>query len=203
MALKLSILLLCFIAISPIFVKDFHYVKVKKLECKFEYKYFYENGTCFAKPMSRNSTSLTGKFWMKKPFVPINVSNKKILLSNVNLLCYIQLEVIFYYRYGTIFREVMKTPKLDLCALTSLAVSNPLMTEIFKALNDSSPGIIHKCPYDVVNIENTVLKIDQFAQILPEGTYRGTFNWTNKKGGKILFIQSIATITSSDKNSFG
>lgn len=74
--LKLSIFLLLFLNISPTFLKDFHYVKVKKLTCKFESKYFYENGTCFAKPMSRNSTGLTGRFWMRKPYMQINVRGK-------------------------------------------------------------------------------------------------------------------------------
>lgn len=105
----------------------------------------------------------------------------------------------FFYRHGTIRREVVKTPKLDFCALTGLAVSNPLTTLIFKALNDSIPGIIHRCPYDMLVVQNLQINIDHFP-IFPQGEYTMEFNFTKFNEVQIGHAAVIGKLMSPKRN---
>ena len=47
--------------------KDFQYIKVKRLKCTSDFKYVFENMTCFAKPLNRNQTGINIGIWFKKP----------------------------------------------------------------------------------------------------------------------------------------
>lgn len=96
-------------------------------------------------------------------------------------------------------REVMKTPKLDFCGMTSSSVRNPLYTHMFKVLNESHPGIIHECPYKSLIVENLHLKME-FFPILPPGEYKVIYNWTKFNGDRFVCATMTGTIISTDTN---
>lgn len=54
-----------------------------------------------------------------------------------------------YYKYGTIYREVMHTPMFDWCELVDRKQTNPMVLQIFKIFNDSFPDMMDQCPLTV------------------------------------------------------
>lgn len=59
--------------------KEYQFSKVKRLKCDPNLKYIFENFSCFAKPVSRNSTSVTVIFQTKMPFNVFHVSLIKFI----------------------------------------------------------------------------------------------------------------------------
>lgn len=59
-----------------------------------------------------------------------------------------------YFKYGTIYREVLKTPKIDICSLYALFKKDRILVHKWVAalvdvVEDSVPGALHECPYSV------------------------------------------------------
>lgn len=72
--LKLFLLTLPFLLQIDCKFKDFQYVKIKRFKCTSDFKFVYENLTCFAKPLNRNQTGVNLGVWFKKPLIFFNVS---------------------------------------------------------------------------------------------------------------------------------
>lgn len=65
------------------------------------------------------------------------------------------------YKYGVIYREVMHTPRIDLCSILNKdKIENLMVSYLVKVVDDSCPGIVHPCPYTVklffINLEASV-----------------------------------------------
>ena len=59
-----SILTFFYVAVL---MKDFQYIKIKRLKCDFNKIFFVENTTCFAKALSKNSSSINAFIYTKFP----------------------------------------------------------------------------------------------------------------------------------------
>lgn len=53
------------------------------------------------------------------------------------------------FKYGTIYREVMHTPKFDWCELMDDKQTNPMLRQIKSLFQDSFPDLMHRCPFQV------------------------------------------------------
>lgn len=54
------------------------------------------------------------------------------------------------YKYGTIYREVMHTPHVNICEFLENKNDNKMLAQILTVVTDNTaPGMIHKCPYQV------------------------------------------------------
>lgn len=57
--------------------------------------------------------------------------------------------VIVNYKYGNIYRDVMRLRKVDVCGIAKLALGNNLVKAFIEAIDESTPGALHECPYTV------------------------------------------------------
>jgi hypothetical protein len=56
---------------------------------------------------------------------------------------------VLYYKYGTIYRDVMKLNKVNACDAFKLASESILIRQILVIGDAAAPGLIHECPYYV------------------------------------------------------
>lgn len=63
------------------------------------------------------------------------------------------------FKYGVIYREAIKTPLIDWCALMTAPSSLRLISQIIKLVQDNAPELTHECPYNAsvlfLNVEET------------------------------------------------
>jgi hypothetical protein len=57
------------------------------------------------------------------------------------------------FKYGTIYREALRAPKLEMCGLMGVTKKeNILLYYSMEQLNASVPNFVHPCPYTVTFI---------------------------------------------------
>lgn len=108
-----------------------------------------------------------------------------------------------YYKYGTIYREVIHVRPFELCQLVNLGTSNLLTKFVLNLMDESAPGFIHPCPYKKVNVSHVMIKTSTVGSAFASGDYKVIFITSDAKktlAGSVLLYLSI---NSTDKNSFG
>lgn len=80
-----------------------------------------------------------------------------------------QAEIKILFKYGLVYRNVVSTPKVDVCEVNQqiLRSENPFNRVVFSVFNyvrDSYPQSIHECPYYVQYFE-IIINICQFRLI--------------------------------------
>lgn len=68
------------------------------------------------------------------------------------------------FKYGTIYREVMTTPTIDVCTVVKLLkddriLVNKWVAHVAEILEDTAPGLVHPCPYTASRINKLWDKI--------------------------------------------
>lgn len=90
----------------------------------------------------------------------------------------IHIRLVIYYKYGTIFRQIMDTKQLEWCSIMDGTESNTLLKFLISQLKGSLDDLFHKCPYEgEMDLRNVTLDsslYDKTTQLFPEGIYRGT-----------------------------
>ncbi|KAL7015939.1 hypothetical protein ACKWTF_016739 [Chironomus riparius] len=82
------------------------------------------------------------------------------------------IQIIYSYRYGNVYREAMKSPKVDWCDFMDGASKNVFMTSLFNELKNSVGDFFHKCPYSgIVDIKNISSEHEKAAGILWEDQF--------------------------------
>lgn len=56
------------------------------------------------------------------------------------------------FKYGTIYREVMHTPKIDACRVASQGSDSKVVKMLVDFFN--STDLVHECPYNVKQLNN-------------------------------------------------
>ena len=143
---------------------------------------------CNLKPYSRYLVTLNLGFQflvaLKKPF-------------------YIQ--ILIYYRYGTIFRQVIDTKQNEWCTYMEGTGINPLTKAITEYINMTYPQLIHKCPYegdfDLFNYTMSAALPLQ-SQIFPQGYYKLVV-FCFKNDVAVLTLKISGEMTSTIKETFG
>ncbi|KAL7031384.1 hypothetical protein ACKWTF_006988 [Chironomus riparius] len=135
--------------------------RFKSLKCEADNKTIFVK-YCFLKPVSRKVVTLNTGLKFLVPY------NRPFLF-----------QAILYYRYGTIFREIIDTKKHDICEAFDGGNPNLLVKLIFDMINSRSPGILHKCPYigdwDLRNFTANTDLLDRATMLFPRGIYRFDF----------------------------
>lgn len=132
--------------------EEVHKISIKYVKCyNVSDVYVFQNYSCFAKAYSR--TVYTGSIiaTLKKPLTEVHVSfvRTKTLHFKYYKISFRKALVRLFYRYGTIYREVLHTPFLDVCALLKNSKGNILFQQMLNVVRDSYPSIVHDCPYTV------------------------------------------------------
>ena len=164
-----------------------HLVRPKALYCETDNQTF-STKYCFIKPYSRFVVTLnlgfTALVSLTKPF-------------------YIQ--AVLFYRYGTIFRQIINTKPIEFCNVMEGSATNPLISSWINMFNNTFPKLFHKCPYDGdIEIFNITLKgsPNKENEIFPQGYYRIVF--TVLKNNKVIVkVRLEGENTSTIKESFG
>lgn len=126
------------------------------------------------------------------------------------------------FKYGLIYRDVLRTPLIDVCLLMEMGTTNPLIGWFLQIFKDSAPEIVHPCPYDVnipvdftqmlyigtffcfknVDIRNRSVVTKSFPHVFPSGDYKIFFRAStdNETIGNVMVV---ARLISSNKDTFG
>jgi hypothetical protein len=101
---------------------------------------------CFVRAYSRTLATLNLGFYYPKALVkPVDVD----IQTSQQLL--FQVTFSFLYKYGTIYRQVLKT-KAEWCEIMDQRDKNPLIGMVVDLLYPSVPQLFHECPYGVTSI---------------------------------------------------
>ncbi|KAL7050972.1 hypothetical protein ACKWTF_004280 [Chironomus riparius] len=125
---------------------------------------------CYLKPVSRK-------------VVTLNVGLKFLVPYTRPLYGH----TVFYYRYGTIFREAINTPKVDWCDVIGGATTNPMVNLLMNLIKDSAPNFLRSCPFtgsiDIKNFTMNFELLDKSTMMLPEGIYKieTVFYWNDTR----------------------
>lgn len=105
------------------------------------------------------------------------------------------------YKYGLIYREVVKVPMFEACAvLKNLDLLPPFARAMFDSYGDSLAPILKGCPFVDVGVLITA-DVSKFPSIFPSGMYRITM-YGETPDSKLFRITGEAEIESNIKTSF-
>lgn len=60
-----------------------------------------------------------------------------------------QMEAKVFFKYGTIYREVLYMRRIDWCQAMMVKPENKMLLQTVQLINDSAPSFVHECPYTV------------------------------------------------------
>lgn len=106
------------------------------------------------------------------------------------------------YKYGQIYREVIKVPEFELCGvLKNFNLLPPFMKALFDVLGESIVALLKGCPYSGMMDLMMEVDMNKFPSILPTGMYK--FDASAKHPDtRILTFAVEMEIVSSIKTSF-
>lgn len=132
-----------------------------------------------------------------------------------------KVEVVVYYRYGTIFRQVIKPPVFEWCSSVESLSSNIYLQSVYDVLKDTAPQMFQKCPYKVkyfrfqklslfkffrpqgqFRLTNVTFDISKYPAPFPQGTYKTSLNLSHGNHGQAGWGFMITEVTSELKHSF-
>ncbi|CRK96825.1 CLUMA_CG009953, isoform A [Clunio marinus] len=148
---------------------------------KMTFSWSFENGIWF----QHTTDYLTVEAYLKKPLTQAYFSMK------------------LHYKYGTIYREVMKFPRFEFCKLMDLGTSNKLIEVVFRSINITSPGLLHRCPYYNLDIKDQPIVAAIIPSMIPSGDYKMTFSWYLENDIWLQHTTDYLTVESPLKESFG
>ncbi|CRK93538.1 CLUMA_CG007071, isoform A [Clunio marinus] len=137
---------------SEINGKPFQRIEMKSLKCEGVKDFYFPNMTCYAKPFNRTTYTFTVYVKFKKP---LEVYYEPLLLE---------------YRYGNIFREIIKSPQFNWCSFENN--TNPIVKLYYRTLKLSDEKLIRKCPIHELDDKSVVISTVAFPDIFPRGDYR-------------------------------
>lgn len=131
--------------------KPLNSIYVNAVRCNFSEKYVFKNVSCFAKSFSRNFSTINVIATFKRPMMNFFVSFFwQVVMELVYIfLFFFQFTVKLFYRYGTIFREVINSPMVDICSIVTPSFTNIWVKMVRDLIYDTTPGSMHECPYSV------------------------------------------------------
>lgn len=141
-------------------------VTMRGVQCNVSEKYFYKNYSCWAKSYSRNISTTNIIATARMPLDKLRVSfNEQMILFRTPLgfqgikQKYFQANFRLFYKYGTIYRQVLNCSNIDVCALVEEETTNVLLWQLQALVRDNAPGLLHSCPYYVSPRSHQILKL--------------------------------------------
>lgn len=96
------------------------------------------------------------------------------------------------YRYGLIYREVVRVPEFEICGvLKNFNLMPPMMKAMFDIFGETMRCVLSGCPYKGDINLNMNPDMSKFPSILPSGFYKGV---TKLKFGKLDLITFIIEV---------
>ena len=152
-----------------------------------------------------NKTVLTEYCYLKpysRYLVTVNIGFG--FLISITKPIYTQL--LLFYRYGTIFRQIIDTKQIEWCSFMEGSATNPLITAWMGLLNQSMPHVFHECPYEgkleLSNFSLTGNTLKEDSGVFPQGYYRLVLTFS-KKDNVFIKVRLEGENTSTLKESFG
>lgn len=150
------LVLMLIVKLSSMFKTENQGIYFRGLFCNLSEKYIFPNFSCRAKSFNRSTSTVTALVTAKKPMNDIFVRTFTIL-KNILHVSIAQLQISFDYKYGNIYRDVLHTPRFDVCQMIKAARDNRLLGELIMNPSDLAPSafrdnveqLIHECPYQV------------------------------------------------------
>lgn len=140
---------------------------------------------CRIKPM-RNSTSFLLNSTLHKP-----------------LKSPIFWKIVFFYKYGLIYREIIKIPECEVCSmLKNVNNAHPAIKAAIDVIGKSISELMKGCPYQIGNYSISVTHdYSNFPSIIPSGMYKGNISMRTSYG-KTMSLVYEAEVVSSIRTSF-
>lgn len=163
-------------------------IRFKSVKCSSDNKTIITK-FCYLKPVSRKIVTLNVGLKLLVPYTkPING------------------HLIIYYRYGTIFRQIIEIKKHEICSTFFGDDVNPLIKLVVQMIKSKAPNSIHKCPYTGDwNLRNFTLDLelmDRATMLFSQGIYRADISFYLNDKNTFNFT-GMAEIKSPLKESFG
>ena len=165
----------------------------------------YNDGTRFQSiECSANNLTAVVKYCFIKAIsrkvVTLNVGVKP--LKSFKKPFYVQL--ILYYRYGLIFREVINTKKQEWCDFMDGKTKNLYLSHTIAQINSSAPNLFHKCPYEGdVEVKNLTVDDQKAFSVFPEGIYKTSVLVFETSVEPSFSLNIISQVKSAIKESLG
>lgn len=142
---------------------------------------------CYVKAVSRRVTTLSIKLKTLRPsYKPLYV------------------QMILYYRYGNIYREVIDTKRIEWCGIMDGVKTHLFFVQILDQIREFAGDNFHRCPYNHdLEVKNLTLDDTKPLDIFPEGTYK--FSWVTRNATLHILWKFNVTlqVRSSLKESMG
>jgi len=114
------------------------------------------------------------------------------------------LEGSLQFKYGTVYRDVIHTAKLDWCKLmNSKSVDNKVTWIFIEIVRDTVPSVIHPCPYQTLVVTNATVETHSLLSVFPTGDYKFVMILSNDDDANLLTVTIIGSLSSSNKDTFG
>lgn len=169
------------------FEDNFH-IRFRSVKCSSDNKTIVTN-FCYLKAVSRK-------------IVTLNVS-LKLLVTYAEP---IEGHLIIFYRYGTIFRQIIEIKRHEICSTFFGDDVNPLIKLVVQMIKNKAPNSIHKCPYSgdwsITNFTLDMEILDRATMLFPQGIYRADIAFYLSNSNTFNFT-GMAEIKSPLKESFG
>lgn len=153
------------------------------------------------KCISNNKTLLSFRYCRVK--VSRNSSGLAINMTlHKKMVAPLLIRLTISYKYGTIYREVIKVPEFELCrALENFNLMHPYLKALIKIFGNSVTPFIKGCPYQGDVDFVATADLSKFPSITPSGLYK-TNCFIDTPHTKVLLVTSEVEVVSNIRTSF-
>lgn len=143
---------------------------------------------CYIKAVSREHATLNVKVHFTE------VINKPVFVN-----------LILFYRYGNIYREVINTKVIEWCAIMDGISNHLFLMQVIDFIKQFAGNSLRKCPYDTdIDLNNITFDETKAYEIFPEGTYKFSWITMHKKNHEFFWMLNTSLfIKSPYKDSWG
>jgi hypothetical protein len=127
---------------------------------------------------------------------------------------------VMFFKYGTIYREALRGPRIDYCSLVNATKeSNIWIYQNVRLIEATAPGLIHPCPYTVsivgskipfqferlqeAVVVNATFRVDLYLSVFPTGDYRSINYYATKSGESIVNLTMYFSFKTTNRDTFG
>lgn len=111
---------------------------------------------------------------------------------------------VVQFKYGTIYREVIRSKKKDWCkgpqADTSADAEFRQVIKIFKA---GAPEAVHDCPFNEFLMKNFTFDETVMESVFPTGDYKLLYRFWDINEASVFNFTAVTTYKSSYRETFG
>lgn len=113
-------------------------------------------------------------------------------------------KVVFFYKYGLIYRQVINIPEYEVCSmLRNINNAHPAIKAAIDTIGKSIEQLMKGCPYSAGNYSIKIIHdYSNFPSIIPSGMYKCNITMKLPEYRKSMSLSYEAEVISSIKTSF-